>query len=186
MKKISLLCFHFALRKIVSLAIVSRDALFVFNCFGWPPDDFIRFWRVCFFQRRLVAKLGGAKKINKTRWAHSNSFSFLKNTKMCLRVRKSFFRMRRDNFWCHAKLSPGGDSFEWHSKLSLGRDNFECHQKLSPQETILGAIKNRCAQNKILVLKSDVWRVTQKKSCARKKMCARRKKTPLKVLEHNN
>ena len=55
------------------------------------------------------------------------------------------------------------------SKIVFWRDNFECHQKLSPHETILGAIKNRCAQKKFFVSVRDVIRVAQKKSCVRKK-----------------
>ena len=120
------------------------------------------------FSTVVDREIGKGEKNRQNQLSGHQTVFFLKNTKMCLRVRKSFFWMRRDNFWCHPKLSPGGDSFECHSKLSLGRDNFECHQKLSPQETILGAIKNRCAQKNFCVWKL-MCDVTQKKSCARKK-----------------
>ena len=55
------------------------------------------------------------------------------------------------------------------SKIVFWRDNFECHQKLSPHETILGAIKNRCAQKIFLCLCETSFVSHKKKSCARKK-----------------
>ena len=120
------------------------------------------------FSTMVDREIGKGEKNRQNQLSGHQTVFFLKNTKMCLRVRKSFFRMRRDNFWCHPKLSPGGDSFGSTQNCLLG-------------ETILSAIKNCLPRRQFWVPSknaahkknfcSEKWCVTRhtEKSCARKK-----------------
>ena len=94
-----------------------------------------------------------------------------------------FLFEKHQNVFARSKIVfPNGvRQFLMPSKIVSPGDSFECHQKLSLQKTILGAIKNRCAQRKILFWKvvCDASSVSHKKTCARKKNMRMYRNLPL-------